>query len=128
MARLELLHEKLTRSVIGAFYDVYNHLGFGFLERLYVKALERELIRRGHRVTREASISITYKGEVLGRQRLDMIVDDVLVVEVKSTAELYKAAPRQLLNYLRASRLELGLLLHFGPEPRLYRVISSNAR
>jgi len=64
-----------------------------------------------------------YKGEELGTQRLDMIVDDKLVVETKSTYELHKAAVRQVYNYLRATRLEVGLLLHFGPEPKFYRLI-----
>ena len=121
-----LLEEKLTHSVIGAFYEVYNHLGFGFLEHLYVMALERELLQRGHVVGREVNISVTYKGEELGTQRLDMVVDNALIVELKSTAELHKAAPRQLYNYLRATNLEVGLLLHFGPEPKFYRVISRN--
>ena len=128
MGRVQLLQEELTHSVIGAFYEVYNELGFGFLEHLYAVALERELLQRGHRVAREVNIEVMYKGEPLGTQRLDLVVDDVLVVEIKSTAQLHRAAPRQLLNYLRATRLEVGLLLHFGPEPKFYRVVSSNTR
>lgn len=123
MAR-ELIEEALTHSVIGAFFEVYNTLGFGFLEHIYVMALQRELIARGHRVAREVGVSVMYKGEELGNQRLDMVVDAKLVVETKSTYELHKAAQRQVYNYLRATGLEVGLLLHFGPEPRFYRLIS----
>lgn len=122
MAR-ELIEEALTHSVIGAFFEVYNTLGFGFLEHIYVMALQRELIARGHRVAREVGVSVMYKGEELGNQRLDMLVDAKLVVETKSTYELHKAAQRQVYNYLRATGLEVGLLLHFGPEPRFYRLI-----
>jgi GxxExxY protein len=126
MAREELVYESLTHSVIGAFFEVYNTLGFGFLEHVYVMALERELLARGHRVGREVCVPVMYKSEELGTQRLDMIVDEKLVVETKSTYDLHKAAARQVYNYLRATKLEVGLLLHFGPQPRFYRVICRN--
>lgn len=90
-------------------------------------ALERELVARGHRVAREVSIRIMYKGTELGRQPLDMIVDDKLVVETKSTYELHRAADRQVYNYLRATNLDVGLLLHFGPKPKFYRVVCAHA-
>ncbi len=122
----ELIEERLTHSVIGAFYEVYNTLGFGFLEHLYVMALEIELLERGHRVAREVGVPVFYKGRELGYQRLDMIVDEKLVVEIKSTFELHKAAQRQIRNYLQATRLEVGLLLHFGPEAKFFRVVCSN--
>lgn len=114
MSQQRLNEPELTHSVIGAFYEVYNHLGFGFLEHLYVMAMERELRARGHRVGREVAVRIMYKGEELGIQRLDMIVDERLVVEVKSTPILHKYAARQVYNYLRATNLEVGMLLHFG--------------
>ena len=126
MARHELIEEDLTYSVIGAFFEVYNTLGFGFLEHVYVMALERELSARGHRVAREVCVTVSYKGEELTTQRLDMIVDDKLVVETKATAELHKIAPRQVYNYLKATHLEVGLLLHFGPRPTFYRLACSS--
>ena len=126
MARVQLIHEPLTRSVIGAFFEVYNALGFGFLEQVYVLAMERELVARGHQVTREVAVRVCYKGVALGTQRLDMIVDDVLILETKSTYDLHRAATRQLYNYLRATNLEVGLVLHFGPEPKFYRMICGN--
>jgi GxxExxY protein len=128
VARVELFEGQLTHSVIGAFYEVYNNLGFGFLERFYVMALERELLERGHRVAREVSVHVLYKGQDLGSQRIDLIVDERLVVETKAVWDLHKSATRQLYNYLRATNLELGLLLHFGPEPKFYRVICRNRR
>lgn len=126
MKRVDLTEGPLTRSVIGAFYEVYNALGYGFLEHVYVMALERELIERGHRVAREVSVRVSYKAHVLAVQRIDMVVDDRVVVETKAGAELPGVAKRQLFNYLRATSLEVGLLLHFGLEPRFYRVFCSN--
>jgi GxxExxY protein len=128
MARGELFEERLTHSVIGAFFEVYNNFGFGFLEHIYVMALERELIERKHRVAREVAVRVLYKGHELGEQRLDMIVDEKLVVETKSTRELHKSANRQVYNYLRSTNLEIGLLLHFGPEAHFQRMIYRNQR
>ena len=126
MATADLIENELTHSVIGAYYDVYNTLGYGFLEGIYSAALERELIARRHAVSREHAVRVTYKGEEIGFQRVDMIVDEKLVIEIKSTAVLAHAAERQLMNYLRGTNLEVGLLLHFGPKPAFYRVVSKN--
>ncbi|MGH7721076.1 MAG: GxxExxY protein [Gemmatimonadaceae bacterium] len=126
MTRSALVEERLTHAVIGAFFEVYNTLGFGFLEHVYVMALERELVARDHRVAREVGVRVIYKGVELATQRLDMIVDDAVVVEAKSAYELHRAAPRQVYNYLRATGLEVGLLLHFGPEPKFYRLMCRN--
>jgi GxxExxY protein len=123
MARHDLVEERLTHSAIGAFFDVYNTLGYGFLEIVYVMALERELIGRGHQVSREVWIPVLYKGQELCKQRLDMVVDERLIVETKSAPDLPKAASRQLYNYLRATNLRVGLLFHFGPEPKFYRLV-----
>jgi GxxExxY protein len=122
MARGDPAEGQITHSVIGAFYEVFNVLGFGFFEHLYSEALERELKSRGHVVSREVTVRVRYKGAVIGVQRLDMIVDGTLVVEVKATSALHRDATRQLFNYLRATGLELGLLLHFSHEPKFYRV------
>ncbi|NUQ20220.1 MAG: GxxExxY protein [Gemmatimonadaceae bacterium] len=123
MAPGELVHERLTHSAIGAFYTVYNTLEHGYLEQTYVGALAVELRERGHVVEREVSVRVWYKGHVVGWHRLDLLVDQTLVVEVKSTPTLHPSAQRQLLNYLAATRLEVGLLLHFGAKPRFYRVV-----
>jgi GxxExxY protein len=119
----ELLHDGLTRSVIGAFYEVYNTLSHGYLESIYLAALERELRMRGHRVARELSVRVMYKGDEIGMQRLDMVVDGVVVVEAKATHVLHESASRQLYNYLRATNLEVGLLLHFGVKANFFRIV-----
>ena len=120
---IRLIEQRLTRSTIGAFFEVYNTLGYGFVEHLYVRAMERELRARGHRVAREVLVRVMYKETELGLQRLDLIVDDKLVVEAKAGPDLHKSATRQLYNYLRATNLRVGLLLHFGTEPHFSRII-----
>ena len=121
-----LLEERLTYSGIGAFFTVYRTLGYGFREYIYAGALERELQARGHRVDREVAVMVYYRGEPIARQTLDMVVDDRLVVEIKSTERLHPSGTRQLFGYLCATNLEVGLLLHFGHEPQFYRVICEN--
>jgi GxxExxY protein len=123
-----LAEEELTRVIIGAFFYVYNTLGFGFLEHVYAAALERELLRRGLRVSREHWVRIYYEGEQLCQQRLDFIVESKVVVEIKSTFELHKGAVPQVRSYLRATNLEVGLLLHFGPEAKFYRLYVPNEK
>ena len=126
MSKTFLYEETLTESAIGAFYEVYNRLGFGFLEHVYVNALEYELLQRGHQVARELEVRVMYKGIEIASQRLDLVIDDKLVIETKSGYELHDASSRQLHNYLRATNLEVGLLFHFGPKPRFERLISQN--
>ena len=123
-----LLERETTAAIIGAFYEVYNRLGFGFLEQVYSLALERELVERGHTVQREVVVAITYKGKPLTTVRLDMVVDHKVVVENKSTSVLPAFTRRQTFNYLKASTLEVGLILHFGPTAKFYRIILSNRR
>jgi GxxExxY protein len=120
---MHLIEEDLTRSVIGAFYAVHRALGFGFLEHVHAAALERELLHRGHRVDRELNVLVQYAGADLAHQRLDMVVDDKVVLEIKSTEHLHRDAKRQLYNYLRATKFEVGLLLHFGRSAKFHRVI-----
>jgi GxxExxY protein len=121
-----LLEEALTHSVIGAFYNVHRELGFGFREYLYALALERDLVAKGHRVDREVAVMVHYRGEPLAGQTLDVIVNEKLVVETKATERLHPSASLQLFSYLCATNMEVGLLLHFGREPKFYRVICQN--
>ena len=123
---MTLLEEARTESIIGAFYEVYRILGSGLLEKAYTGALEYELQLRGHSVRREVVTEIGYKGRVVARYRTDMVVDDKVVVENKSTTVLALADHRQVINFLRATRWEVGLLFHFGPKARFYRFVSSN--
>jgi GxxExxY protein len=116
--------DELTGSIIGAFYKVYNTLGFGFLEGVYSAALRLELERKGHLVEREIRVRVYYEGTPLSWHRVDMLVDRRVVVEIKSTERLASGVERQLLNYLRATSLEVGLILHFGPKPSVRRLES----
>ena len=109
----------------GAFFEVYGTLGFGFLEHVYREALEMELVARGRTVQKEVFVPVRYKGVVVSRQRVDLIVDNKVVVEIKSTEALSAIAPRQLQNYIRATSFDVGLLLHFGPKPRFSRMVQS---
>ena len=128
MQHRELTEGALTRSIIGAFYDVYNTLDFGFLEHVYKAALEKELLARGHHVEREVRVVVYYKGDPIAVQIIDMLVDGKVVVEAKSGGYFHPAWGRQLHNYLRATSLEVGLLLHFGPEAKFYRVVELRCR
>jgi GxxExxY protein len=114
--------ETRVHSVVGGFYDSYNVMGFGFREELCCRALARELTARGHLVQREFNVQVMYKGEPLGLQRVDFLVDTDIVLEVKATYALPPDAKRQLYNYLRATNLTTGILFHYGPKPRFYRV------
>ena len=121
-----MLEEALTRSVIGVFHNVHQTLGFGFREHIYALALQRDLVGKGHRVDREVPVKVHYRGEPLACQVLDMIIDQKLVLEIKATERLHLDATTQLFSYLCATNLEAGLLLHFGREAKVYRVIYEN--
>ncbi|MDB4916976.1 MAG: GxxExxY protein [Gemmatimonadetes bacterium] len=121
-----LLYEDLTRSIIGAFFEVYNELGHGFLESVYTAALEIVLRERGHHVSREVRVMVHFRGIPIARQRMDMVVDDKVIVENKATRLLALADFQQILSYVTSTKLEVGLLLHYGPEPKFHRTIRSN--
>lgn len=121
-----LLHEETTHSIIGAFYTVHGELQFGLLESSYVSALERELRKRGHKVEREVQVRVYYKGELIGWQRIDMLVDRKVVLECKAALHLSANAGRQLYAYLKATEFEVGLVLHFGLKATYYRVYCPN--
>jgi len=126
--RPRLVDEELTGQVIGAFYTVYNKLGYGFRESVYSRALTIELRHCGLRVEREVSFTVYYDGEVVGRYRIDHLVEGRLVLEIKAGKSLSPTDRDQLLNGLRASDHEVGLLFHFGPRPSFYRVVAENER
>ena len=107
---------------------MYDELGYGFLEAVYASALAHEFSARSILFRREAHADVFYKAKKSGLYRADFIVADRIVVEVKATERICDADKRQVLNYLRATRLELGLLLHFGPKPGFKRMIFENSR
>ena len=121
-----LLEEKLTRSAIGAFFTVHKTLGFGFLEKVYSRAMQVELEYRGHHVVREYPVTIRYRGVDIGHHRVDLLVDNKLVIESKATEQLPRDFTRQLYNYLRATPFEVGLFLHFGRGANFYRIVYRN--
>jgi GxxExxY protein len=122
---MELLHRDLTEGIIGGFHTVYRNFGYGFLEKPYANALVVELGRRGLRVKREVPIEIFYEGVSVGAYRIDLLVENKIIVEVKSQKALTVADERQLINYLKAANLEVGLLFNFGPEPKFQRMVYS---
>lgn len=121
--RGELLEAERVNSIVGAFYRVYNYYGFGLSEAIYAGALEYELGDRGHEVVRELAVRVAYLGRHVAWQRLDMVVDNRVIVEIKATETLSKAASRQVITYLRATVFEVGVLLHFGERPSFDRFV-----
>jgi len=119
----ELLHGDITGEIISAFYAVYNELGYGFVEAVYVRAMAIELFQRRMNVAREVPVTIFYKGVTVGTFRADLLVADTVVVEVSAGEQPLETDRPQLVNYLRGSGKEVGLLLHFGPKAVLKRVI-----
>lgn len=121
-----LLAGETTGAIIGSFLDVRRTLGFGFRERIYALAMERDLVAKGHRVDREVPVVVYFRGEPLAKQRIDMIVDEKVVVETKAGAEHHLEGQPQVFSYLAATTLEVGLLLYFGRKPRYQRFIYEN--
>ena len=126
MTGTELLERETTHRVVGAFYEVFNVLGYGFLENVYRDALELELIERGRTVRKEVLVPVWHKRTCIRPQKVDLIVDERVVVEIKATEKLPQASQDQLRNYLQATSFEVGLLLHFGPKPRFFRRVHTN--
>jgi GxxExxY protein len=124
----ELLHGEITGKIIGAFYAVYDELGYGFLESVYRQALSIELRERELDVQVEVPIEVCYKGKVVGRYRADIVAGHVIVLELKATRVVDDSGRKQLVNLLAATNLEVGLLLHFGPKPAFERLVYENSR
>lgn len=120
---MSLMHEETTELVLKAFYEVYNTLGYGFLEKYYEKAMIVELHALGLSVAQQVPAQIFYKGQWLGDHILDLVVDGKIVVEIKAMETLTNAHDAQLLNYLRATGMHVGLLLNFGKKPEFRRKI-----
>ncbi len=121
-------HTEITELIIKTFYKVYNMLGYGFLEKVYKNALAIELRSMGLEVVQEARIVVYYGGEVVGEYLADLVVAGVVLVEVKAVGRLLDEHEAQLLNYLKATPYEVGLLLNFGPKPEVKRKAFDNSR
>jgi GxxExxY protein len=107
-------HKEITEAIIGAPFEVYNHLGYGFLERVYQRALQVELLRRGFRAELERRITVRYKDAIVGEYEADLVVEDSVLVEIKIVPQYHKRDEAQVLNELRATGLKIGLLINFG--------------
>lgn len=127
---MSLLHQPLTDRIIAAYYNVYNGLGYGFLERVYENAMLIELEEMGLKAIKQKPINVAYKGKIVGDYFADIIVEDTITLELKVMNEREKDFPEehhaQLLNYLKATNLEVGLLLNFGLKPLIRRKIYEN--
>jgi len=121
-------HSELTEQIIGAFYAVYSALGYGFLENVYVKALMIELKSRGMNVPDRFPIQVYYAGQLVGEYFADLVVNELVILEIKAAKSLVAEHEAQLLNYLKATPYEVGLLLNFGPKPETKRRSFDNNR
>jgi GxxExxY protein len=123
-----MIHEETTSEIIQCFYRVYNTLGFGFLEKVYENALYLEMKNHGLLCSRQVPITAFYQGIAVGDYYADIIVDDKIILELKAADTLVEEHELQLINYLKATRIEIGLLLNFGKEPQVRRKIFTNDR
>jgi len=124
----EFLHKDLSQRVIGAFYTVYKTLGYGFLEKVYENALKHELILLDIPVQLQVPIEVFYKGEKVGLYYADLLIDNCLIIELKAAESLCEEHEFQLINYLKATNIEVGLLFNFGKDPQFKRLIFTNDR
>jgi GxxExxY protein len=123
-----LKHGAITDKVIRAYYEVYNTLGFGFLESVYESAQEITIRDLGLSVARQAPITVSFRGQCIGDFRADLLVESAVIVELKAASTMVAGHEAQILNYLRASSIEVGLLLNFGPKPEFKRFTFDNQR
>ncbi len=114
MMQVEMQHSDVTEKIIGAAFEVYRVLGYGFLESVYQKALQVELQRAGVKAEIECPIKVNYKGAIVGEFRADVFVNDVVVVELKTAKNYNSDDEPQLLNELKATGIKVGLLINFG--------------
>jgi len=120
------LHQELSSNIISSFYKVYNTLGFGFLEKVYENALLFELTKAGLFVERQKPIKVNYEDKLVGEYFADLIVENKIILELKAVETLIEEHELQLINYLKATDIELGLLLNFGKKPEIKRKIFTN--
>jgi len=123
-----LLHKEVTDKILRAYYDVYNELGYGFLEKVYQNAMYIELKNLGFNVEAQYPIKVKFKGVNVGEFYADLLIDECVILELKASEFLVYDNELQLLNYLRATHIEVGLLLNFGKKPEFKRVVYTNER
>ena len=121
-------YKELTEKIIKIFYRVYNKLGYGFLEKIYENAMMIEFKKEGIPSISQFSINVLYENEIIGEYFADILVDNKVIVEIKAAKSLAVENEAQLLNYLKATDMEVGLLLNFGNRPEVKRKIFDNFR
>ncbi len=121
-------YKELTEKIIKIFYRVYNKLGYGFLEKVYENAMMIEFKKDGIPAVFQYAIKVFYEGEVIGEYYADILVDNKVIVEIKAAKQLVEENEAQLLNYLKATDIEVGLLLNFGTKPEFKRKAFDNLR
>lgn len=121
-------HRDLTDRIIGVFYAVYNELGSGFLESVYEHSMAVALAQAGIASIRQYPLQVHFRGQIVGEFRVDIIVENAVIVELKSARTICREHEAQVLNYLRASTMEVALILNFGPRPELRRLAYENTR
>ncbi len=125
-AGLALMHGDVTREIIGAFYQVYTALGFGFIEGIYQRSLPLALSKRGIKSEREVPMRVSFLDTIVGEYRADLIVEGKVIVETKTVDSIFPVHEMQLVNYLRATGINVGLILNFGPRPTFRRMFLSS--
>ena len=122
----KLRHSELTEKIIGVFYEVYNDLGWGFVEAVYENALTLALAEAGLTVRRQVPIAVWYRGQQIGEFRADLVVNELVLLELKAAKSIDPSFEKQTLNYLRATNVEVALILNFGPAPQFRRLLFDN--
>ena len=124
----KLLHKHITDKILRAFYKVYNTLGLGFLEKVYENSLAIEMRSMGLRVAQQQQLKVYYHGQEVGDYRADLVVEGIVIIELKVADAIHEIFMAQLMNYLKATEIEVGMILNFGPEPKFKRVVWTNDR
>jgi GxxExxY protein len=123
-----LKHAELTDKIIGVYYDVYNELGYGFLESVYEESMAMALGEVGLQAQRQVAVPVLFRGHQVGDFRADLLVEHKVLLELKAARTLDRSHEAQLLHYLRATEIEIGLLLNFGEKPQFRRLLFDNER
>ena len=123
-----MLHSDITEKIIEAFYKVYNTLGYGFLEKVYENSVIIKLKQLGFSVEKQKKIKVYFEGNVVGEYIADLVVNKKVIIEIKAVEKLCEEHRFQLINYLKATNMEVGLLLNFGKKPEFKRVIFTKDR
>lgn len=125
---MELIHKNLTDSILKVYFDVYNELGYGFLEKVYQNSMYLELKSRGFYVEAQKQIKVNYKGVEVGEYYADLIINEKVILELKAAECIVEDFEYQLINYLKATNMEVGLLLNFGKKPEFRRKVFEKSR